>query len=529
MYLSDGRYRVIGELGSGGFGSVYLAEDQTLRKMWAIKKIPEGLLKEAAEAELSVLTRASHPGIVRITDVFRTDGHIYIVMDHVKGMNLSKLIRSGIKIPEKTLFMWIIEICDAVSYLHGMSPPVIIRDLKPDNIMVRPEGHIILIDFGAASVSKGTPEDYVCGSKGYMAPEQLTQGKTDERSDIFSLGRVIAFAAGDKKTFGLNYVVKRCTASDPDRRYKNAGQIKRDILILSNLGKSAIVLIIILIIGLFITVNTIKETEELNAAAAAEQAYSQALMCFYDLKDYEDTARYLKNVPEETYPESRYYLQISTMLSGASSDRTELWEILEEFCSFNESSASEIGADRYIKNTLCIAKTYISSDEKGEGYEKAEKTLKKALCGGYKDKISAGYEAETIRLMINSLISEGRLNEEKKKAKYEEAISFLSRLERLDEDAGDSDSAVRDITDTALLYTEIKEYDKALEAYARAEREYPGNAKLGYIQHILLLMRCERPKAEIERVWETALEAGITRDEDYEIVKERMDAYDKDI
>jgi len=127
MYLSDGRYRVIGELGSGGFGSVYLAEDQTLRKMWAIKKIPEGLLKEAAEAELSVLTRASHPGIVRITDVFRTDGHIYIVMDHVKGMNLSKLIRSGIKIPEKTLFTWIIEICDAVSYLHGMSPPVIIR------------------------------------------------------------------------------------------------------------------------------------------------------------------------------------------------------------------------------------------------------------------------------------------------------------------------------------------------------------------------------------------------------------------
>ena len=170
MYLSDGRYRVIGELGSGGFGSVYLAEDQTLRKMWAIKKIPEGLLKEAAEAELSVLTRASHPGIVRITDVFRTDGHIYIVMDHVKGMNLSKLIRSGIKIPEKTLFTWIIEICDAVSYLHGMSPPVIIRDLKPDNIMVRPEGHIILIDFGAASVSKGTPEDYVCGVRDTWHP-----------------------------------------------------------------------------------------------------------------------------------------------------------------------------------------------------------------------------------------------------------------------------------------------------------------------------------------------------------------------
>ena len=528
MYLSDGRYRVIGELGTGGFGSVYLAEDQTLHKTWAIKKIPESLLKEAAEAELMVLTRASHPGIVRITDVFRTDGHIYIVMDHVQGMNLSKLLRSDIKISEKTLLTWFIEICDAVSYLHGMCPPVIIRDLKPDNIMVRPDGHIILIDFGAASFSKGTPEDYVCGSKGYMAPEQLTQGRTDERSDIFSLGRVIAFAAGERKPLGLSYVIKRCTASDPERRYKNAGQIKRDILILRNLGKSTIVLIIILLIGIFITVNTRKETEEINAAAAAEQAYSQALMCFYDLKDYEDTARYLKSVPEETYPESRYYLRISTLLSEASSDRGELWETLDEFCSFNESSASEIGSDRYIKNALCIAKTYISSDEKGEGYEKAEKTLKKALSGGYKDKISAGYEAETVRLMINSLISEGRLKEEKKKAKYEEAIDLLSRLEKLDEAAGDSESAVRDMTDKALLYTELKEYDKALETYAEAEREYPGNAGFGYIQHILLLMRCDRPRAEIERVWEMALDAGIPQDEDYEVIKERMDAYDKD-
>ncbi len=528
MYLSDGRYRVIGRLGTGGFGEVFLAEDTALNKTWAIKKIPLTLLSEAAEAELSVLTKASHPCIVRITDVFKTGEHIYIVMDHVKGMDLSKLIKSGIKIPEKTLYMWYSELCDAVGYLHAMNPSVIIRDLKPNNIMVRPDGHIILIDFGAATERVGTPEDYVYGTRGYAAPEQLKEGVADERSDIFSLGRVIDYTAVSKRGLGLSFIIGKCTATEPEKRYRNTASLKRDLLLVKNLGKGILVVVCFLVLAIAIAVNTRNKTKEMNDAASAEQAYSQALMCFYDLQNYDDAARYLKEVPEDKYPESSYYTRICEMLASPSADKEEVLKTLDEFQEFNNETVSETGISRYVKNALCIAKTYISYDEEGKGYEKAEEVLNKVLNESDTDKISAGYRSETLRLLANCLISEGRIDGNVKKKKYLEAINRLKELRQIDDENADKDAAASDMVDTALLYTELGEYQKALDTYSEAERDYPESSRLDYKQHILLLMKCKKPISEAEDIWKKAFEAGVTDNEEFAVIRERMDAYDED-
>ncbi|MBR1523475.1 MAG: serine/threonine protein kinase, partial [Lachnospiraceae bacterium] len=187
MYLCGNRYRVIGRLGEGGFGDVYLAEDRILKKTWAIKDIGESdrISYSLVRSEVSVLAKVSHPGIVRITDVFRSDGHIYIVMDHIKGMNLKELMNPDRKLSEKMLFKWSAELCDAISYLHHMNPPVILCDIKPQNIMVKPDGHIVLIDFGAAIPYASDDKDELSFiSRGYASPEQLRGDRADIKSEI---------------------------------------------------------------------------------------------------------------------------------------------------------------------------------------------------------------------------------------------------------------------------------------------------------------------------------------------------------
>ncbi len=190
--LFDGKYRILKTLGSGGSGSVFLAENVRLGTLWAIKEIRK-THGESVQfvTEPHVLKNLRHPALPRIFDIIENADALYIVQDYIEGRTLEEiLIREG-PVSESRLLDWAIEICDVYRYLHGQRPnPIIYRDMKPQNLIVDHGGRIRLIDFGIAREFKtDSLNDTVClGTRGYAAPEQYGTSQTDPRSDIYSLG-----------------------------------------------------------------------------------------------------------------------------------------------------------------------------------------------------------------------------------------------------------------------------------------------------------------------------------------------------
>ncbi|MCR5773792.1 MAG: protein kinase [Lachnospiraceae bacterium] len=553
MFLGKNRYEVIGRLGEGGFGRVYLVKDTGLGKTWAVKDI--GTCDDVAfamlKAEVSVLIKASHPGIVRITDVFFEEGHAYIVMDHVSGMDLKKLLSTGRRITERSIFRWSIEICEAVAYLHNMSPPVILRDIKPQNIMIRPDGHVVLIDFGAA-YSSHCRENISFGSKAYAAPEQLESGKCDIRSDVYSLGRVLDALSGKNKPFGMSAVIRRCTMKHPAFRYRSIKAVRRDLLFVRNLGKPMIIAALILIAGCLFLTGARESAEDVNEKARTEQAFSKALMCFYELGDYDAAIRYLGEVPKESFPEKEFYIEMSESLGGISGPG-QMESTLRKFEEYNESVVRTESEDRYIKNLFCIVKAYLSSDGGKEDYDKAyllaEKLAKLCETAGGGDSVmgdadvigtaaagaggAAGeapgtsgkpYEKDSLCLLINTQILGGRADESVKQERYHAAIEDIDRLITLPEISDDDAFVVSRLMDKASLYTELGEYAEAIVVYERAEERYPENTGIKYLTHMSLLLQTSAPSSEISSLWSDINRIeGIENDIAYNKMKERVE------
>lgn len=199
----QGRYYVISHIGQGGMGTVYQAQDTRLNnRLVAVKELdPAQVLPadrqtavQAFQREAKILAGLSHPGLTPIHDYFLENNRFYLVMEFVHGETLRQAWeRVGRHFAEGQAVSWAQELCDVLSYLHGQQPPVIFRDLKPDNIMVQPNGRLKLIDFGIARhFDSGKMSDTVkFGTPGYAAPEQYGQGQTDARSDIYALGVVM--------------------------------------------------------------------------------------------------------------------------------------------------------------------------------------------------------------------------------------------------------------------------------------------------------------------------------------------------
>jgi len=198
------RYRIIGMLGKGGFGAVYKAQDiQFNNRLLAIKEMSQDRLKnqeirEAAEAfktESQLLAGLTHPNLPRIYDQFSEHGRWYLVMDFIEGETLSEyLSRKNLSfLPVSEVLEIGMQLCTVLSYLHTRRPPIIFRDLKPDNIMRTSEGQIYLIDFGIARHFKlGQIKDTIAlGSPGYAAPEQYGKVQTTPAADIYGLGATL--------------------------------------------------------------------------------------------------------------------------------------------------------------------------------------------------------------------------------------------------------------------------------------------------------------------------------------------------
>jgi serine/threonine protein kinase len=191
------RYRIEGILGQGGMGAVYHAFDVNLGVSVALK---ENLFTTDEYArqfrrEATILASLRHPNLPRVTDHFVIEGEgQYLVMDFIQGVDLrERLERSG-AVSEPECIPWFLEICDALAYLHSRTPSILHRDIKPGNIKIMPDGRAILVDFGLAKVvdqSGTTTTGAKAMTPGFSPPEQYGTGRTDPRTDVYSVGATI--------------------------------------------------------------------------------------------------------------------------------------------------------------------------------------------------------------------------------------------------------------------------------------------------------------------------------------------------
>ncbi len=194
------RYSLLNRLGQGGMGSVYKAEDTELgNRLVAIKEMSQkGLNQQEAEEAMDAFKREAlllaglmHPNLPRIYDHFSEQGRWYLIMDFIEGQSLEDyLTQHGGALLLEEVLDYGIQLCNVLHYLHTRQPPIIFRDLKPDNVLRTDDGHLYLIDFGIARHFKpGQARDTIAfGSPGYAAPEQYGKAQTTPRADIYSLG-----------------------------------------------------------------------------------------------------------------------------------------------------------------------------------------------------------------------------------------------------------------------------------------------------------------------------------------------------
>jgi serine/threonine-protein kinase len=263
--MVQARYKVLSLLGKGGMGAVYQVEDtRVFGKRWALKELLDILLPPADRAqaiqqfqsEAQMLVRMSHLNLPQIADYFSENGRQYLVMEYVDGETLEAVLgkTSGF-LPEAQVYDWASQLCDVLACLHGQKPPVIFRDLKPDNIMLTRAGVIKLIDFGIArSFRPGKTKDtHIMGTPGFAAPEQYGGGQTDARSDIYSLGATLhrlltrynpsaqPFTFPRCKSLNsavsaqFDSVVSKATERDPAQRFQTVTEMKQALLAVASI------------------------------------------------------------------------------------------------------------------------------------------------------------------------------------------------------------------------------------------------------------------------------------------------------
>ena len=258
----DDKYEILKLIGEGGMSKVYLAMDKRLNKSWAVKEIEKKakdrnneIVVQSAIAEANMIKQLDNPAIVRIVDIIDNGNVIYIIEDFVEGETLEALLDADGAQPEELVVEWGKQLCEAFDYLHTRTPPIIYRDMKPANVMLTPEGKLRVIDFGIAREYKehNLKDTTSLGTRGYAPPEQFG-GKTDARSDIYSLGVTLfqlvtgrdpCLASTELKPVrqidpklseGIETIIQKCVQHDPANRYQSCVELLYDLEHISEIG-----------------------------------------------------------------------------------------------------------------------------------------------------------------------------------------------------------------------------------------------------------------------------------------------------
>ena len=250
--LIDGKYKILNKVGQGGMSVVYLAMNEKANKQWAIKEVRKDgvkdfeIIKQGLVVETDLLKKLSHPSLPSIIDVIEGPDTFLIVMDYIQGNPLSKALEEYGAQPQEYVIEWAKQLCDVLEYLHTRTPPIIYRDMKPANIMLKPDGNICLIDFGTAREfkEKNLADTTCLGTVGYAAPEQFGgMGQTDARTDIYCLGATLYHLVTGRNpcdppyeilpirqvnpalSSGLERIIQKCTQRNPDDRYQSCAEL----------------------------------------------------------------------------------------------------------------------------------------------------------------------------------------------------------------------------------------------------------------------------------------------------------------
>ena len=250
--LVDGKYKILNKVGQGGMSIVYLAMNEKANKQWAIKEVRKDgvkdfeVVKQGLVVETDLLKKLSHPNLPSIIDVIEDKDTFLIVMDYIEGNPLSKVLEEYGAQPQEYVIDWAKQLCDVLGYLHTRHPAIIYRDMKPSNVMLKPDGNVTLIDFGTAREfkEKNLADTTCLGTVGYAAPEQFGgMGQTDGRTDIYCLGATLYHLITGKNpseppyemkpireinaslSSGLERIILKCTQRDPQDRYQSCAEL----------------------------------------------------------------------------------------------------------------------------------------------------------------------------------------------------------------------------------------------------------------------------------------------------------------
>lgn len=261
--LQDGRFEVAGQIGGGGQGTAYVAVDKNADT--AAGAPSEVVLKEyilpvhrgqsvlqatvqKLEQEASILRKIDHKHIVKLLDSFVEDHRGYLVMEYVQGKQLKDIVSQQGPQSETTVITLAKQICDVLSYLHSQDPPIIHRDLTPDNLILQENGEMKLVDFNVAHQLESAATATVVGKHCYIPPEQF-RGRPTPQSDVYAFGCTLHYlltglepeplTVSRPRNFNpnvsdeLNDIIAKATALDANKRFANVAEMHDAIQALS--------------------------------------------------------------------------------------------------------------------------------------------------------------------------------------------------------------------------------------------------------------------------------------------------------